>query len=133
MPEMMVIRIDEAETGTTSAPTTVAHGIATPTSYARKYSRWMTEIVATSATTPTLTTGLGFPGDVDDEVHLLCRAAAASGNVQFQVRVHAYLSKLIDKTLDTPVASSNGWYEVFDTELVIRSANFNMAFPIKLV
>jgi hypothetical protein len=130
MPEMKPIRIDNAKTATTSAPTVATDGIAVPSGSTRKYSRFATEIVAIGGTTPTLTTALGFAES--DEIHLLVRMAAASGNPQCQVRVHGYLSSLYD-TSDTKIASSNGWYEIFDTELVIRSADFNMAFPIKLV
>jgi len=98
MSEQWAVRVDSAEASTTAAPTTSSDGIAIPASV-----------------------------DLAKDVHLLCQKGAASSTRTMRVKVHGYVSKLIDTSL-AAVASSDAWYEIFDTETQSDAADFNLGY-----
>lgn len=112
--EATAVRIDNAATGTTSAPTEVTDptdGIQTPEN--KKFRRHaILEVVK----------------------------GAASGDRTFRVKVHGFRSTRFTQTAqhdgawetNTLEASSGAWFEIFDSETQDGGANdFNMAFLLE--
>lgn len=100
------IRIDNAETSTTSAPTAATDGVPI----------WPH------------TAGGGR------RVHLVIQKAASSGDRDIQIRVYGYLSQL--NTVDdngklTAISSSGAWYELFDSGAVAETGDFNRAWLLE--
>lgn len=96
------IRMDNAETGTTSAPTLATDGILTQTPTARRL-----------------------------RVHLQVQKGAASGTRTARVKVYGYCSKMVTLTEPqtyTDIASTGAWYEIFDTDDLSESADFNRSW-----
>ena len=100
MSEQLAVRVDNAATATTSAPTASTEGIALP-------SAWR-----------------------NGRVHLHARMSATTGTRSCRVKVHAYITKMVDSTL-ADIASSGAWLEIFDTGTLSSSGDFNMAFLIE--
>lgn len=93
------VRVDNAQTGTTTAPSAATDGIAHPGRRHRK------------------------------RVHLEIRKAAASGTRTCQVKVFGYRSRFyVDSSGDLTETETGAWFEIFDTGALSDSADFNFAY-----
>lgn len=110
MSEALAIRLDNAETSTTSAPSAASDGLLAP-DHRRLQLR----------------------------CHLHLEKAASSGTRTARVKVHGYRTQLHTQddgigtgTGDlTAVASSGAWFEIFDTGELSDAANFNKSYLLQ--
>lgn len=139
------IRIDNAATSTTSAPSAATDGVAIPKQKRHLAAanggtflcqRIDTQIVTNGGTTPTLTSYIQLRPD--GFIDLVLVKGAASGTRIARVKVFAYhdeyqsLTENAGAGMDTlaAVSSSGTWSEVYDTGVLSDAANFNTAFRI---
>jgi hypothetical protein len=99
--EAMAIQIDNAISGTTSAPTAATEGIETPESNRER-----------------------------TRAHLELEKGSASGTREVRVKVYGYRSRIHTQDADGNNSTDDtgaAWFEIFDTGTLSRSANFNVS------